>query len=325
MHRGVAAPMGNNDPVHVVARTVAAVAGFEWSWAADQLEEFATAAGWIYRPPSEGTVSCAFDAAPGRAGAFLFGAEVTAVYLNLSESDGLDVPGRRDLFVAAIAEVGAQLGPPPIRCPGPDPSVGWRVAAGVLEIVDRPGMLDLWLRPAPRRVPSPAVPPFTGEVGWAALGTGLAAAAASLPAGAGVRLERSRRPAGTNEADRTSRQPPRKQNEADRTSRQPAGEEEEAGRTSQQRAGGGGKDDERRSHAGEETLAELFQTEDSLTVRVGDGTETVRWPAAGTAYHMIAGRLVARLREEAASPADLAYRSDLPVPHLPLRREMRHT
>ncbi|MEU8657121.1 DUF6301 family protein [Actinoplanes philippinensis] len=304
---------------------MAAVAGFEWSWAADQLEELVTAAGWIYRQPSEGTASCAFDAAPGRPGAFLFGAEVTAVYLNLTESGGLGVPGRRDLFVAAIAEVGAQLGPPPIRCPGPDPSVGWRVAAGVLEIVDRPGMLDLWLRPAPRRVPPPAVPPFIGEVGWAALETGLASAAASLPAGAGVLLERSRRPAEENEAARTTRQPPPKGNKDDEMTRQPPPEKNETHQSSQQLTEGAGKDKEGYPHATDGTLVELFQTEDSLTVRVGDGTETVRWPAAGTAYHKIAGRLVTLLREETASPADLAYRSDLPVPHLPLRREMRHT
>jgi hypothetical protein len=260
--------------VYALARTVAAVAGIGWAWTADELEGLVTAAGWIYRAPSEGTVSCTFDAAPGRAGAFLFGAEVTAVYLNLSEGDDAGLPGRRDGFVAAIAEVGTQLGPPSIRCPGPDPSVGWRVAAGVLEIVDRPGVLDLWLRPAPRRVPHPPVPPVDGAVDWAALEVGLAAAAASLPAGAEVRLEIIK--------DGT------------------AGPREDA-----------------------ETVAELRQTEDGLTVRAGDETATIGWPAAGAAYQRIAGRLVALLCEEAGSPADLAYRSALPVPHLPLRREMQ--
>ncbi|WP_433794047.1 DUF6301 family protein [Actinoplanes sp. CA-252034] len=285
--------------MHVVARTVAAVAGIEWAWAADQLEELVTAAGWIYRQPFEGTVSCTFDAAPGRAGAFLFGAEVTAVYLNLHESDGLGVPARRDLFVAAVSEISAQLGPPPMRCPGPDPSVGWWVAAGVLEIVDRAAVLDLWLRPAPRRVPPPTIPaadrrvnraaprtdhaadrpvdraaPETdratdGRVDWAGLEEGFAAAVASLVAGTTVRLES------------TAEQAP-----GDATG----------------------------------TLVELRQAEDCLTVRVGDGTETIQWPAAGQAYRTIAGNLVAVLRERAGDPADLVYRSALPVPHLPLRR-----
>ncbi|MEV4275810.1 hypothetical protein [Actinoplanes xinjiangensis] len=286
--------------MNALARTVAAVAGMEWAWTADELEGLVAAAGWIYRAPSEGTVNCTFDASPGRAGAFLFGAEVTAVYLSLhdkknlvlhdkkdlvlhhkgdlraegdpSRREGEDagVPARRDRFVAAIAQVALQLGPPRVRCPGPDPSAGWRVAAGVLEVVDRPEALDLWLRPAPRRVPLRRVPPVDGDVDWPALERGLAAAVASLPAGAHVRLEAR-------------------------------------GRTNAETDGVG-------------TLVELRQTEDSLTVRAGDETETMRWPAAGEAYRKVAGRLVILLREKIATPADLAYRSDLPVPYLPLRR-----
>ncbi|MEU4162542.1 DUF6301 family protein [Actinoplanes sp. NPDC026670] len=277
--------------MYALARTVAAVAGIGWAWTADELEGLVTAAGWIYRAPSEGTVSCTFDAAPGRAGAFLFGAEVTAVFLNLHEwdddlheRDDLRVPVRRDGFVAAIAEVGAQLGPPVMRCPGPDPSVGWRVAAGVLEIVDRPGVLDLWLRPAPRRVPHPPVQPVEEAVDWATLEAGLAAAAASLPAGARVRLAASTR----KDADSEPRP---------------------------------------RGDAGEGTraLVELSQTEDGLTVRVGDGTETIRWPATGETYRKIAEGLVTALRAGVANPAALVCRADLPVPYLPLRREIRRT
>jgi hypothetical protein len=234
--------------VYALARTVTAAAGIGWAWSADELEGLVTAFGWIYRAPSEGSVSCTFDAAPGRAGAFLFGPEVTAVYLNLSETDDAGVPERRDAFVAAIAEVSAQLGPPSALRPGPDPSVGWRVAAGVLEIVDRPGVLDLWLRPAPRSVPHPPVPPVRGESGWAALEASLAAAVASLTAGAAARL-----------------------------------------------ATGAG------------TVAELRQTEDCLMMHAAGGTERIRWPAAGETYRRIASGLVTRLRDEAGSPAEIAF------------------
>lgn len=72
-------------------------------------------------------------------------------------------------------------------------------------------------------------------------------------------------------------------------------------------------------------LAELSQTEDSLTVRVRDETETIDWPAAGDTYRKIAGSLVIALRAGVAKPADLVYRADLPVPYLPLRREIRRT
>jgi hypothetical protein len=346
--------------VNALARTVAAVAGMEWAWTADQLEGLVSAAGWIYRAPSEGTVSCSFDAAPGRAGAFLFGAEVTAVYLSLHDKEHLDlhdkgslgqrdkenlgrhdkedpgqrdkedlnqhaegdpsrregedagVPARRDRFVAAIAQIALQLGPPRVRCPGPDPSAGWRVAAGVLEIVDRPEALDLWLRPAPRRVPHRRVPPVDGDVDWPAMERGLAAAIASLPAGAVVRLEARGR---TNPETDLHPEPHEKTNpETDlhpepheKTNPEANLHPEPHGKTN------AGTDD-----VG--TLVELSQTEDSLTVRAGDETETIRWPAAGEAYRKIAGRLVTVLREKIASPADLAYRSDLPVPYLPLRR-----
>ncbi|MBO3738408.1 DUF6301 family protein [Actinoplanes flavus] len=244
----------------VLARTVAALARTGWGWSADELPDLVTAAGWVWRAPSEGTVSCRFDADPGNAGAFLFGAEVTALYLSLAERDEAAGPeavlARRDGFRAAVDEVTELLGPPPARCPGPDPSAGWRVAAGVLEIVDRPGVLDLWLRPVPRRVPpSPVAPAADGT----ALPVGLAAAAASLPAGAVVTLLDGR----------------------------------------------GG------------VWAELRQTDGALTVVAGDDETVLVWPAAGTAYREWAAGLADRWGDEAG---ELSYRSDFPVPHLPLPR-----
>jgi hypothetical protein len=175
---------GTGARVEVLDRTVAAIAEFGWSWTTDELEGLVTAAGWIYRAPSEGTVSCRFDASPGRAGAFLFRDEVTAVYLVLSERDGTGVLSRRDEFVTVVDRVAERLGPPTSRCPGADPSVGWRVAAGVLEIVDRPVALDLWLRPAPRRAAGQATVPLEAEADVDELAT----AAAALPAGAVLRL-----------------------------------------------------------------------------------------------------------------------------------------
>ncbi|MEV0899298.1 DUF6301 family protein [Actinoplanes sp. NPDC049802] len=172
-----------------LTRTVTALARIRWAWSADELEKLVTAVGWVWRPPSEGTVSCRFDADPGSAGAFFLGSEVTALFLSLTvraEAAGPEaVLARRDGFRAAVDQVAESLGPPSVLSPGPDPSAGWRVSAGVLEIVDRPGVLDLWLRPEPRRVPpSPIVPATVG----AALAPGLAAAAASLPAGTVVFL-----------------------------------------------------------------------------------------------------------------------------------------
>jgi hypothetical protein len=175
---------GTGARVEVLDRTVAAVAETGWGWTTDELEGLVSAAGWIYRAPSEGTVSCRFDASPGRAGAFLFRDEVTAVYLVLSERDGAGVLARRDEFVTAVDQVTERLGPPTSRCPGADPSVGWRVAAGLLEIVDRPVALDLWLRPAPRRAVGEATAPLEAEANVEEL----AVAAATLPAGAVVRL-----------------------------------------------------------------------------------------------------------------------------------------
>ncbi|WP_146169026.1 DUF6301 family protein [Actinoplanes italicus] len=173
-------------------RAVAAFAGGGWGWTVGELEGLVTAAGWVYRAPLEGTVSCEFDAVPGRAGAFLFRDEVTAVYLIIKQRAGTAVLARRDEFVAAIDQVAELLGPPASRCPGPDPSVGWRVAAGALEIVDRPGALDLWLRPAPKPAPRTiGSPERTGAHGSADVHGStedLAAAAAILPLGGVLRL-----------------------------------------------------------------------------------------------------------------------------------------
>ncbi|GIE40207.1 hypothetical protein Alo02nite_31050 [Actinoplanes lobatus] len=246
--------------VSVLARTVAALARIGWSWSVDELPDLVAAVGWVWRTPSEGTVSCRFDADPGNAGAFLFGAEVTALYLSLAERDEAAGPeavlARRDGFRAAVDQVAELLGPPQARCPGPDPSAGWRVAAGMLEIVDRPGVLDLWLRPAPRRMPPPLVAPVADGT---ALAVGLAAAAASLPAGAVVTVLDAR----------------------------------------------GG------------VRAELRQTDGTLTVTAGGDEMVLPWPAAGTAYRELAAGLANRWGDEAG---ELSYRSDLPVPHLPLPR-----
>ncbi|WP_203896114.1 hypothetical protein [Actinoplanes xinjiangensis] len=247
---------------------------------------------------------------------------------DLSRREGEDagVPARRDRFVAAIAQVALQLGPPRVRCPGPDPSAGWRVAAGVLEIVDRPEALDLWLRPAPRRVPHRRVPPVDGDVDWPAMERGLAAAIASLPAGAVVRLEARGR---TNPETDLHPKPHEKTNPGANLRPEPHGKTNaEANLHPKPHEKTNPETDlhpkpHEKTNAGTDgvgTLVELSQTEDSLTVHAGDETETICWPAAGEAYRKIAGRLVVLLREKIASPADLAYRSDLPVPYLPLRR-----
>jgi hypothetical protein len=214
--------------VGVLDRAVAAFAAGGWGWTTGGLEGLVTAAGWVYRAPLEGTVSCEFDAAPGRAGVFLFRDEVTAVYLVIRQRGDAAVLARRDEFVAAVDQVAELLGPPTSRCPGPDPGAGWRVAAGALEIVDRPGALDLWLRPAPRPAPRPAA---SHEKTTSYERTEeLAAAAASLPAGGVLRLL-----------------------------------------------------------SGTDPVAELRQADDRLTVHTGDGrTETLPWPAAGSAYRKLA-------------------------------------
>ncbi|MEU4560829.1 DUF6301 family protein [Actinoplanes sp. NPDC023936] len=188
-----------------------AAATFEWGWSADELERLVDAVGWTWREPSEGAVTCEFGTArsaggdaggeagggAGRkaggdagAGAFVFRGEVTAIYQNLIEHDTADVLDRRDAFCRAVDDIAEVLGPPPTRTPGPDPSAGWPVAAGVLEVVDRPQALDLWLRPEQRR---PTTPPqkaksHTNPIDWYGLTTLVATEAACLPAGTTLRV-----------------------------------------------------------------------------------------------------------------------------------------
>ncbi|MEU4623108.1 DUF6301 family protein [Actinoplanes sp. NPDC023801] len=257
--------------MRVLERTVAAVAGTGWGWTTGELEGLAAVAGWIYRPPLEGTVSCTFDAAPGRAGAFLFRDEVTAVYLILSERDGMAVLDRRDEFVAAIDQVAERLGPPASRCPGPDPSVGWRVAAGVLEIVDRPGALDLWLRPAPRRAPQPAATHDKGAPDKATPDK-------ATPDNAGHDRAGHDR-AGHDRAghDRAGH---------DRAARDEAARVEHLATAAAVLPVGGVL----RVFTGTETVVELRQVEDCLTVYAGGRTEILPWPATGWAYRkMVVG------------------------------------
>ncbi|MBB2941839.1 hypothetical protein FB565_001543 [Actinoplanes lutulentus] len=158
-----------------------AAATFEWGWSADELERLVEAAGWTWREPSEGAVTCDFGSS---AGAFVFRGEVTAVYQSLVEHDDADVLARRDAFYRAVTGMTRVLGPPPTRVPGPDPSVGWHLAAGVLDVVDRPGALDVWLRPEPRRAATPQISPLENPITSAAL----AAAAASLPVNTVMRI-----------------------------------------------------------------------------------------------------------------------------------------
>ncbi|WP_433829017.1 DUF6301 family protein [Actinoplanes sp. CA-015351] len=158
-----------------------AAATFEWGWSADELERLVEAAGWTWREPSEGAVTCDFGSS---AGAFVFRGEVTAVYQNLVEHDDADVLARRDAFHAAVTEMTTALGAPRSRVPGADPSVGWHLTAGVLDVVDRPGSLDVWLRPAPRRAAPRQISPLRNPITSAAL----AAAAASLPVDTVMRI-----------------------------------------------------------------------------------------------------------------------------------------
>ncbi|GLY01682.1 MULTISPECIES: DUF6301 family protein [Actinoplanes] len=173
--------------IEALAHTVPALAAMRWNWSLQDLERLVVAAGRTYRAPSEGNVSCDFGAG---AGAFLFGDEVTAVWLSLvARPTPAPVLARRDAFAAAVDVVTGLLGPPATPHPGPDPSAGWPVASGVLEVVDKPGALDLWLRPGPRRTAYPRnVVDLESAPTWADLEAGLADAAASLPAGTVVWL-----------------------------------------------------------------------------------------------------------------------------------------
>jgi hypothetical protein len=159
-------------------RLARAAATFEWGWSADELERLVEAAGWTWREPSEGTVDWGFDAGVG---AFVFRGEVTAIYQNLAEHDDAGVLARRDGFHRAVRELSETLGPPPIRVPGPDPSAGWPVRAGVLDVVDRPGALDLWLRPVARNTPQKSQEKRISPASWEAFADELATAAACLP------------------------------------------------------------------------------------------------------------------------------------------------
>jgi hypothetical protein len=165
-----------------LARTAAT---FEWGWSAGELERLVAAAGWTWREPSEGTVNWGFDAGVG---AFVFHGEVTAVYQNLVSHEDAGVLARRDGFHRAVGELAEALGPPPIRVPGPDPSAGWRVSAGVLDVVDRPGALDLWLRPGPRETPSLGKSTQIKPSNWADFTEAVAVAAACLPVDDVIRI-----------------------------------------------------------------------------------------------------------------------------------------
>jgi hypothetical protein len=247
--------------VEALGRTLAAVARTRWGWTTGELEGLVTEAGWVYRAPLEGTVSCAFDAAPGRAGAFLFRDEVTAVYLVLGRREGIGLLVRRDEFMGAIDQVTESLGPPTGRWPGADPRVCWQVAAGVLEIVDRPGVLDLWLRPNARQAPRPRDARRTFE---------------SKRTAAEHREPKDRTPAKTGTPEEPA---PAKTGAPE----EPAIAEALAEAAAALPLGG-----VLELVHGTEQVAELCQEESRLIIRSGDRTRILPWPAAGSAYRKMA-------------------------------------
>ncbi|GAB2934370.1 hypothetical protein GCM10027280_22710 [Micromonospora polyrhachis] len=128
------------------------LAGLRWSWSVAELDRALTELGWsVAAGPTRSGVVLRVGLAPvtdyaelsfSGPAATVLSAMVTAGAVGESEEA---VAFRRDAFATAVRAVGAVLGAPADRRPGPAPEVRWAAASGILRVRDGGVFVELAL------------------------------------------------------------------------------------------------------------------------------------------------------------------------------------